>query len=241
MGWSPWVFAGSAGHPPAAAGGGHPFRELRSGGSGRAAVELRHFRSLTGNSSSAATLITTPFGFDSTAAEVVAGVDLTAKQAIVTNGASGIGVETARALAGAGASVTLAVRRTGEGEKVAAEIRSSTGNGAVAVAALELTDYASIAAFVAAWDRPLDILDVTAAAVAAVDLGQACEIVWNDHLDRLKRRRAAENLPPTDDALARELEITLSVSTIIGGEDEVTQVQTGVLLGARVREATAEE
>jgi len=83
-------------------------------------------------------------------------------------------------------------------------------------------------------------MDVTAAAVAAVDLGQACEIVWNDHLDRLKRRRAAENLPPTDDALARELEITLSVSTIIGGEDEVTQVQTGVLLGARVREATAE-
>ena len=44
-------------------------------------------------------LITTPFGFDSTAAEVVAGIDLAGKRAIVTGAASGIGVETARALA----------------------------------------------------------------------------------------------------------------------------------------------
>ena len=57
--------------------------------------------------------ITTPFGYETTAAEVVEGVDLTGKRAIVTGGASGIGVETARALAGAGAAVTLAVRRTG--------------------------------------------------------------------------------------------------------------------------------
>ncbi len=45
------------------------------------------------------TLITTPFGFGSTAAEVVAGIDLSGKRAIVTGGASGIGIETARALA----------------------------------------------------------------------------------------------------------------------------------------------
>jgi NAD(P)-dependent dehydrogenase (short-subunit alcohol dehydrogenase family) len=44
-------------------------------------------------------LITTPFGFESTAAEVVAGIDLSGKRAIVTGGASGIGIETARALA----------------------------------------------------------------------------------------------------------------------------------------------
>ena len=59
------------------------------------------------------TRITTPFGHDSTAAEVVAGIDLTGRRAIVTGGASGIGIETARALAGAGAEVTLAVRDTG--------------------------------------------------------------------------------------------------------------------------------
>jgi hypothetical protein len=38
------------------------------------------------------TLITTPFGAESTAAEVVAGVDLTGKRAIVTGGSSGIGI-----------------------------------------------------------------------------------------------------------------------------------------------------
>jgi hypothetical protein len=43
---------------------------------------------------------TAPFGFDSTAAEVVTGVDLAAKRAIVTGGSSGIGIDTARALAG---------------------------------------------------------------------------------------------------------------------------------------------
>jgi hypothetical protein len=47
--------------------------------------------------------ITTRFGFESTAAEVVAGIDLSGKRAIVTGASSGIGVETARALAGAGA------------------------------------------------------------------------------------------------------------------------------------------
>ena len=39
------------------------------------------------------TLITTPFGFESTAAEVVAGIDLSGKRAIVTGASSGIGVE----------------------------------------------------------------------------------------------------------------------------------------------------
>jgi NAD(P)-dependent dehydrogenase (short-subunit alcohol dehydrogenase family) len=134
--------------------------------------------------SSTPTLITTPFGFASTAAEVVDGIDLAGKHAIVTGGASGIGVETARALAGAGATVTLAVRRTGDGEKIAADIRSSTGNDTGAVAPLELTDFASIAAFVAAWDRPLDIL-VNNAGVMAIqeltltDRGQELQFATN--------------------------------------------------------------
>lgn len=42
----------------------------------------------------------------------MAGVDLTGKRAVVTGGASGIGVETARALAGA--DVTIAVRNLDE-------------------------------------------------------------------------------------------------------------------------------
>ncbi|WP_028061842.1 SDR family NAD(P)-dependent oxidoreductase [Candidatus Solirubrobacter pratensis] len=104
------------------------------------------------------TLISTPFGFSSTAAEVAAGIDLTGKRAIVTGASSGIGIETARALAGAGAQVTLAVRDTDAGAKTAADIETTTGRDDVAVAALELTDPASAAAFTAAWDGPLDIL-----------------------------------------------------------------------------------
>jgi len=98
------------------------------------------------------------FGFSSTAAEVAKGVDLSGRRAIVTGGASGIGVETARALAGVGAEVTLAVRDTRAGADVAAEITASTGNAAVRVVALDLADRSSVTAFVADWAGPLHLL-----------------------------------------------------------------------------------
>ena len=102
--------------------------------------------------------ITTPFTQDTTAAEVVGGVDLTGRRAVVTGGASGIGVETVRALAAAGAEVTLAVRNTAAGERVAAQIIDTTGNNHVFVAPIELADRASVRAFAATWDGPLHIL-----------------------------------------------------------------------------------
>jgi NAD(P)-dependent dehydrogenase (short-subunit alcohol dehydrogenase family) len=117
-----------------------------------------------------ADLIKTPFGFTSTAAEVIAGVDLSGKRAIVTGASSGIGVETARALADAGAAVTLAVRNTETGERVAAEIREGTGNGAVTVGALDLSDLSSVGAFVAEWSGPLDILVNNAGVMAIQEL-----------------------------------------------------------------------
>jgi NAD(P)-dependent dehydrogenase (short-subunit alcohol dehydrogenase family) len=104
------------------------------------------------------TRITTPFTFDSTAAEVTAGIDLTGRRVIVTGGASGIGIETARALAGAGAEVTLAVRNLEAGQQVAADITETTKNDKVLVAPLELTDQTSVAAFVRNWDGPLHVL-----------------------------------------------------------------------------------
>ncbi|MBJ7337415.1 SDR family NAD(P)-dependent oxidoreductase [Mycolicibacterium sp.] len=110
-------------------------------------------------------LITTPFGFASTAAEVVAGVNLAGKRAIVTGASSGIGVETARALADAGAEVTLAVRDTTAGRRVAADI-----GGRVEVGALDLSDLASVEAFVAAWNGPLHILVNNAGVMAIQEL-----------------------------------------------------------------------
>lgn len=104
------------------------------------------------------TQITTPFGRHSTAAEVVEGIDLSGKRAIVTGAASGIGIETARALAHTGAEVTLAVRNTDAGTQTAADITATTGNQNIHVAPLDLSDRASIAAFIAAWEGPLHIL-----------------------------------------------------------------------------------
>lgn len=103
-------------------------------------------------------LLSTPFGFSSTAAEVVEGIDLSGRRAIVTGAASGIGVETARALAGAGAEVTLAVRDTDAGARAAADIAGSERGARVEVAALDLADRASVRAFTAAWSGPLHIL-----------------------------------------------------------------------------------
>jgi NAD(P)-dependent dehydrogenase (short-subunit alcohol dehydrogenase family) len=101
------------------------------------------------------------FGFETTAAEVVEGIDLAGKRAIVTGGASGIGIETARALAKAGAEVTLAVRDIAAGERVATEI------GAAAVEYLELARLESVEAFARGWDGPLHIL-VNNAGVMAI-------------------------------------------------------------------------
>ena len=54
------------------------------------------------------TRVTTPFDRNSTAHDVLADVDLSGKRVIVTGASSGIGVETARALAHADAAASIA-------------------------------------------------------------------------------------------------------------------------------------
>ncbi len=87
------------------------------------------------------------FGHDTTTDEVLAGIDLTGKLALVTGGSSGLGAETARALAAHGAAVVLTVRDLAKGEAVAADIRGATGNDNVTVARLELDSLASVREF----------------------------------------------------------------------------------------------
>ncbi|GGJ83765.1 oxidoreductase [Streptomyces camponoticapitis] len=118
--------------------------------------------------------IITPFNRETTATEVIDGIDLTGKRAVVTGGASGIGVETARALASAGADVTLAVRDIAAGERTAADITATTGNPLVSVAPIELADRSSVAAFAEAWEGPLHIL-VNNAGVMAEPLNRTPE------------------------------------------------------------------
>lgn len=120
-------------------------------------------------------LLTTPFGPESTAAEVIDGVDLTGRRAIVTGGSSGIGVETAKALASAGAEVTLAVRNIADGEATARELTAATGNLSVTVAQLDLADQHSVADFVARWNGELHILVNNAGVMALPSLQRTAE------------------------------------------------------------------
>lgn len=100
----------------------------------------------------------TTFGARTTAAEVLDGIDLTGRTALVTGAASGIGVETARALAGAGATVTLAVRDVAAGQRVADDIAATTGRPAPSVVELHLDRPASVESVAGAWTGPLDVL-----------------------------------------------------------------------------------
>ncbi|WP_410572001.1 SDR family NAD(P)-dependent oxidoreductase [Amycolatopsis sp. cmx-4-61] len=81
------------------------------------------------------------FGAETTAAEVVAGLDLTGKLAVVTGGYSGIGLETTRALAGAGAHVVVPARRRATAQE------ALRGFENVEVDELDLSELASVRAF----------------------------------------------------------------------------------------------
>ena len=87
------------------------------------------------------------FGHDTTTAEVLEGIDLNGKLALVTGGSGGLGAETARALASKGARIVITARDVAKGEEVAREIQASTGNDSVEVEELELGSLASIRAF----------------------------------------------------------------------------------------------
>jgi NAD(P)-dependent dehydrogenase (short-subunit alcohol dehydrogenase family) len=113
------------------------------------------------------THITTPYTSQTTADEIVSGLDLTGQRMIVTGGASGIGAETATSLARTGAEVTLAVRDVEAGERIAAQITEATGNKQVLVAPLDLADQASVRSFVSGWEGPLHVLVNNAGLMAA--------------------------------------------------------------------------
>lgn len=113
--------------------------------------------------------IITPFDAQANADEVSAGIDLTGKRAIVTGGASGIGIETSTTLARRGAAVTLAVRNVEAGRAVAERITAETGNSQIDVRPLELTDPASVQRFITHWDEPLHLLINNAGVMAIQD------------------------------------------------------------------------
>ena len=83
--------------------------------------------------------IDSPFGYRSTALEVVEGIDLSGKTAFVTGGYSGLGTEIVRALVAAGARVLVGARRPAKAAEDLADVR-----GPVEILELDLSDPASI-------------------------------------------------------------------------------------------------
>jgi NAD(P)-dependent dehydrogenase (short-subunit alcohol dehydrogenase family) len=103
------------------------------------------------------------FGPHSTASEVLEGIDLSGRLAIVTGGYSGIGIETVRALAGAGARVVVPARRPARAEEALA------GLDRVEVDELDLGDLDSVHAFARRFldtGRDVDMLINNAAIMA---------------------------------------------------------------------------
>ncbi|WP_271215953.1 SDR family NAD(P)-dependent oxidoreductase [Streptosporangium carneum] len=106
------------------------------------------------------TRMSTPFNAETTAAEILAGVDLTGRRIIVTGGASGIGLETVRALRAAGAEVAVATRNPADGRR-----------------ALDLSDLGSVRAFAADWIGPVHAI-VANAGIMALPTRQVAANGW---------------------------------------------------------------
>src|SRR5690606_34527260 len=104
-----------------------------------------------------------PFGAHSTAADVMAGIDLSGKLAVATGGHSGIGLETTRALASAGGTGVVPAPRP------AVAGHALDGIARVEVASMDLAALDSVKDF-AAWfrasDRREDLLFANAAIMA---------------------------------------------------------------------------
>ena len=99
--------------------------------------------------------IASPFGYRSTAREVIAGIDLSGQTALVTGGYSGLGTETVRALAGARAHVIVGARRPDAALNDLAGI-----DGQISVLPLDLSDPASIDAFAESVAGVTDRIDI---------------------------------------------------------------------------------
>jgi NAD(P)-dependent dehydrogenase (short-subunit alcohol dehydrogenase family) len=86
-------------------------------------------------------------------------VDLSSKRCLVTGANSGIGYETALALADLGAEVVLLCRSPERGEEAVARVREQTGNSRVSLEVVDLSDLTSVrAAALRLASAPVDVL-----------------------------------------------------------------------------------
>ena len=88
------------------------------------------------------------FGFSSTTDDVLAGVDLTGRVAVITGASTGLGEETTRALADHGAEIVMAVRDVDRGDAAAERVRAAVVHPVeLHVRELDLASLDSVRAF----------------------------------------------------------------------------------------------
>lgn len=100
------------------------------------------------------------FGADTTTDEVLDGVDLTGRRIVITGAASGLGFESARALAAHGASVTVLARSQEKADGAVDQLRQLVPDGSFEAGVVDLGDLASIRSFAEGYLADHDAIDV---------------------------------------------------------------------------------
>src|SRR3981189_1764953 len=84
------------------------------------------------------------FNRRTTADEVLGGLDLSGKTIVVTGSSAGLGSETARAMAAAGAEIVMAARDPDKNARIAARIRAAQPDAKLRLVTMDLADMASV-------------------------------------------------------------------------------------------------
>ena len=118
-----------------------------------------------------------PFGRDTTTDEVLEGVDLSGRRFVITGAASGLGRESARALAAHGASVTLLARSAERASGAVEEVGAMVPGADLEAGVADLGDLGSIRAFADSYLTGHDAVDVLMnnAGVMAAPLGRTAD------------------------------------------------------------------
>jgi len=102
----------------------------------------------------------TTFGNTTTTDEVLEGIDLTGRRVVITGAASGLGRESARAMAAHGASVTVLARSAERAGGAKVEIETLVPGSTIEAGVVDLADLASIRSFADGYLSDHDAIDV---------------------------------------------------------------------------------
>ena len=100
------------------------------------------------------------FGADTTTEEVLHGIDLAGRRVVITGAASGLGFETARALADHGASVTVLARNQAKADGAVDELAALVPGASFEAGVVDLADLASVRAVADSYLADHDAIDV---------------------------------------------------------------------------------